>query len=51
MADCKGCGGTGKCSTCDGKGTIMSNSTIFTNKCKKCDGSGNCTVCNGTGKN
>jgi hypothetical protein len=46
MASCKGCGGSGDCHVCKGKGrTGMTNS-----KCARCDGSGKCTVCKGTGK-
>lgn len=50
MAECKACKGTGNCSVCDGKGKVLSNSTLFNEKCKRCDGIGKCTVCRGTGK-
>jgi len=50
MAQCKGCGGSGNCSRCHGKGSVMGSSTLTTHKCEKCGGSGNCTVCGGSGK-
>lgn len=39
-----GCGGTGKCSECRGKGYWAGSI-----KCLKCGGSGKCKGCNGTG--
>lgn len=51
MAECKACKGTGRCVNCDGKGKVMTNSTLFTEKCKLCDGTGKCHVCGGNGKN
>lgn len=44
--DCKGCGGNGKCTRCNGAGTNMAGFGT----CPKCKGSGNCTVCQGSGK-
>lgn len=47
MAECKGCKGTGKCTTCDGKGKVYG--FFGDTPCTKCKG-GNCTVCSGKGK-
>lgn len=47
--DCPGCGGTGKCSKCDGEGlrkTGIGSSTIH---CTTCRGTGECPECKGQG--
>lgn len=50
MRTCKGCGDSGDCKACDGKGKKMTSSTLGYDKCQRCDGKGQCTVCHGTGK-
>ena len=51
MADCKACGGTGRCANCDGKGFITSHRIgIGARKCKVCNGKQKCQVCKGTGR-
>lgn len=47
VKECKGCKGTGKCTTCNGRGRMGG---LYDEKCKKCGGTGNCTACRGTGK-
>lgn len=56
--DCGVCGGTGKCQTCSGKGTLKCTS-CSTGKCRACNGKGGkvrngkwseCIVCWGSGK-
>lgn len=42
---CHGCGGTGKCYNCHGKGIVGVAST-----CTACNGSGKCHPCQGTGE-
>lgn len=46
---CGACNGTGKCSSCAGRGwTSTRNGAIH--DCLVCKGTGRCTVCHGTGK-
>lgn len=45
MASCGLCGGSGKCRTCDGKGTFTSGGS-----CSSCHGTKKCNACFGTGK-
>jgi hypothetical protein len=61
---CLACGGTGKCSSCDGKGSIVRSAitpiasisgpvrgkTTTERTCTKCYGSGVCQVCKGSKK-
>ncbi|MBP5214694.1 MAG: hypothetical protein J6032_08810 [Bacteroidales bacterium] len=43
---CVGCGGTKKCSVCNGKGYTTSASTrLLYHQCGACDGTGICQVC------
>ncbi|MBQ7454109.1 MAG: hypothetical protein IJS69_03555, partial [Selenomonadaceae bacterium] len=45
---CSACGGSGKCSTCDGKG-YYSVGSDYEQPCGSCLTTGNCSDCNGTG--
>jgi hypothetical protein len=59
---CLACGGTGKCSWCNGKGSVVRaeltpiasiagpvhGKTQTTRTCTKCYGSGTCQVCKGS---
>jgi hypothetical protein len=61
---CLACGGTGKCSWCDGKGTVVRQQmtpittisgpvrgkTQTARTCTKCYGSGTCQACKGSKK-
>lgn len=43
---CVGCGGTKKCSVCNGKGYTTSASTrLLYHQCGSCEGTGICQVC------
>ena len=44
---CTHCYGTGKCSTCHGRG--LSPNTSRPQACGACGGNGRCTLCHGTG--
>ncbi len=63
---CNACGGTGKCSKCDGSGHVIQNlptpisvvsgtirretPTGTRRPCPRCTGTGTCQTCHGTGK-
>lgn len=44
---CTRCWGSGKCSTCNGKGYVVG---AVKRKCSDCNGTGVCQRCKGTGK-
>ena len=44
------CGGTGKCSTCNGTGLMWSTIELKKIKCSACNGNKKCTWCKGTGR-
>jgi len=46
---CSSCGGTGLCSTCDGKGAVRQSNGI-SKTCSSCWGDGKCRDCLGTGR-
>lgn len=50
-ATCGGCGGTGKCSLCGGKG-YKDGQTFYNGRyqCSRCHGTGTCQTCGGVGK-
>lgn len=60
MAVCPDCGGSGKCSCCDGTGVTKDNvypslpylrrDGSGTSTCVVCNGSGKCIDCNGSGR-
>lgn len=45
-ADCRGCGGSGRCQHCGGTGLVNNNKS----KCSLCKGRGKCVSCGGSGK-
>jgi len=50
---CEECGGTGKCSRCDGSGYEehgLFGLGLIEEYCTKCNGTGECSICRGTGK-
>lgn len=48
---CTACKGTGKCSTCDGRGYLYSSASgKYDRNCYKCNTTGRCSTCGGTGK-
>lgn len=57
-AVCKGCGGNGRCKTCDGTGkrasseydAVLGRSVKTIENCAVCRGTGNCGVCHGYGR-
>ena len=43
---CVGCGGTKRCSICNGKGyTVSASNRLLHHQCGACDGTGECQVC------
>ena len=47
---CKYCNGTGRCSTCNGKGVKFNSYSGHDDTCPGCNGSGKCRICYGTGR-
>ena len=47
QAECYRCKGSGKCTTCRGKGYVVG---AVKGKCSDCNGTGVCRRCKGTGK-
>lgn len=47
---CKYCDGTGRCSTCNGKGVKFNSYSGHDDTCPGCNGSGKCRICYGTGR-
>ena len=45
--NCKGCGGSGKCTGCAGRGWYKY--TVYVDNCAVCNGTGRCGVCYGRG--
>jgi RecJ-like exonuclease len=45
---CRFCGGTGKCATCNGSG--VNSEDAVESLCAGCDGQGECLECGGSGK-
>ena len=49
--DCSRCGGSGRCSTCDGNGYILTGEEgeDWMQECPSCHDSGMCSKCQGSG--
>ncbi len=47
--NCSGCGGSGLCTMCHGKGWYKNTYSGNINNCSSCGGSGRCGVCRGKG--
>lgn len=51
MVNCRTCGGSGKCTRCNGLGIITVGFLSKTEKeCNKCGGVGDCKKCGGSGE-
>lgn len=47
---CKYCSGTGRCSSCNGRGLKFNAYAGYDDTCPGCNGSGKCRICYGTGR-